>query len=102
MWRLGKMVSKELPSNVARVLQLASERAERHILLENARVVIERHLNIPVEPEMLPWGSALLKLICIQYSSYELIHPLRMCFHIVLLQLSHIVMLSDRYGGIWT
>ena len=80
------MGPKEISPNVARVLQLAADRVERHILLENARVIIERHLNLPVEPEMLPWGSALSKLICIQYSSDESIHHLKMYVHIVLLQ----------------
>ena len=48
-----------LPPDVARVLQEAARRAERHAVLDSAMTQMQRLLNIPVAPEMLPWGSAM-------------------------------------------
>ena len=48
-----------LPPDVARVLQEAARRAERHAVLDSAMTQMQRLLNIPVVPEMLPWGSAM-------------------------------------------
>ena len=42
-----------------RALRQAAERAERHVMLENARLSMERILNYPLPPESLPWGQAL-------------------------------------------
>ena len=48
-----------LPADVARVLTEAARRAERHAVLDSAMTQMQRLLNIPVVPEMLPWGSAM-------------------------------------------
>lgn len=48
-----------LPASVQRALQRAADRAERHAVLDSALTSMDRLLNYPLEPEMLPWGAAM-------------------------------------------
>ena len=56
----------EMSDAVKAALQKAAARAERHALLDGAVTQMERLLNYPLGPEMLPWGSAMSQsYVCI-------------------------------------
>ena len=51
-------------------LQKAAARAERHAVLDTARPTLERVLNYPHPPELLPWGAAMSTSYLFSYSTW--------------------------------
>lgn len=61
----------EVDGEVQNALQQAAMRAERYASLDGAVTQMERLLNYPLGPEMLPWGSAMSpSYFCILVAPY--------------------------------
>ena len=64
-------------SDVQRVLRQAAMRAQRLAELDVAKRTIETVLNIPMDPETLPWGAALSTVFHWQplFLTHHLVQP---------------------------
>lgn len=52
------------PNDAVRAaLAAAAQRAQRHAELDAAATSMERLLNVRLDPEMLPWGSAMFRVL---------------------------------------
>lgn len=74
-WVLGPEVMASgvngtISDAVQRALQKAAARAERHAVLDTARPTLERVLNYPHPPELLPWGAAMSTSYLFSYSTW--------------------------------
>ena len=56
-------MAESTPDVVARALAAAAARAKRLSHLDAAVTQMERLMNIPITPEMLPWGAAMLRQV---------------------------------------
>lgn len=62
-WVFGVRRVMAEPNDVVRAaLAAAAARARRHAELNAAATSLERLLNVGLSPDMLPWGSAMLRV----------------------------------------